>query len=317
VCKRENKLEVFNVTPDATMTFKELSEWYLALPKIKALKSHVRSVIALDRFNEQLGQRLVKDIKPVDLENYQTTRKGQGLADATVDMEITAAKSVIRKAFDNDMVSGKVFKTFGNVRKILKIGSNKRDRVLTVDEADNLIANAPSYLKPILICAYETGMRRHAVFGLCWGAVNMKERLISLDETKNGRPRLIPMTERLFATLRGIPRDLREKHVFLLRGRPVVDIRESIEGTCERTGIEYGCTKDGFTLHSLRHTVNTDLRKAGVQESVINTIVGHVDNTMFARYNTIDLGDLRDAMGRMEAYRNGVRQNVSFESKIG
>jgi integrase len=225
-------------------------------------------------------------------------------------MEISAAKSVIRRAFENDMVSGKVFRTFKNVRKVLKIGSNVRDRVLTVTEADTLIAKAHSYLRPVLIAAYETGMRRHEVFGLCGDAVSMKEKLISLSETKNGRPRVVPMTERLFATLRAIPRDFRDKHVFLLRGRPIVDIRGAIEGACEKAGIQYGRSRDGFTLHSLRHTTNTDLRKAGVQESVINAIVGHIDNSMFGRYNTIELEDLRQAMTRLEAYRESVRQTV-------
>jgi integrase len=318
VCKKENKLEVFDVRPEATMTFKQLSDWYLSLEKVKALKSYVRTAIALNRFNEKVGHRLVKDIKPVDLENYQSARKAQRMADATVDMEVSSAKSVIRKAFDNDMVSGKVFKTFSNVRKILKVGSNIRDRVLSVSEADNLIENAPSHLMPILLTAYETGMRRQEVFGLCWSAVNVKDRVISLGETKNGRPRMVPMTERLFATLKAIPRDLRDKeHVFLLRGKPVVDIRDSIEAACERVGIEYGCTKDGFTLHSLRHTVNTDLRKAGVQESVINAIIGHVDGSMFGRYNTIDLEDLRQAMTRLEAYRNDVRQIVRQKAQVG
>jgi hypothetical protein len=69
VCKRENKLEVFSVTPDATMTFRELSEWYLDLEKVKALKSYDRIVYALDRFNDRLGPMLVKEVKPVDLEN--------------------------------------------------------------------------------------------------------------------------------------------------------------------------------------------------------------------------------------------------------
>ena len=317
VCKRENKLDVFDVRPEATMTFKELSEWYLKLEKVKALKSHVRTVIALNRFNERLGHKLVKDIKPVDLEDYQAARKAQGMADATVDQEVSAAKSVINKAFDNDMVSGKVLKTFKNVRKILKAGANVRDRVLSVTEAEALISNAMSHLKPILITAYETGMRRMEILDLTWDRVNMKDRLITLGETKNGRPRVVPMTERLYVTLKGIPRDLRNRHVFLYNGKRMTDIRDSIETACKDAGIKYGRSKDTFTLHSLRHTVNTDLRKAGVQESVIDAIVGHVNNTMFGRYNTIDVEDMRQAMSKLEDYRKSVRQTVRQEAQVG
>ena len=71
-----------------------------------------------------------------------------------------------------------------------------------------------------------------------------------------------------------------------------------------------------FELNSLRHTVNTDLRRAGVQESVISAILGHVNNTMFGRYNTIDVDDLRQAMSKLEFYRNGIRQNVRQADQV-
>jgi hypothetical protein len=48
------------------------------------------------------------------------------------------------------------------------------------------------------------------------------------------------MTERLFATLKVIPRDFRDRHVFLLRGKPMADIRGAIQGSCEKAGIGYG-----------------------------------------------------------------------------
>ena len=315
-CRKENKLDVFDVRPEATMTFQQLSEWYLKQDKVQSLKSYDRIKGALDRFNERLGHMLVKDIKAVDIENYQVARKKEGRADATVDQEVGAAKTVVNKAFNNDMVSGRVLRTFKSVHGLLKSGSNERDRVLSVSEADALITDATTHLKPILIAAYETGMRSEEVLGLCWSQVNMKERLINLGETKNGRPRVVPMTSRLCATMKGIVRDIRDNHVFLYKGKPVGNIRGSLTIACERAGIEYGLSKDKFTFHSLRHTVNTDLRRAGVQESVISAILGHVNNTMFGRYNTIDVDDLRQAMSKLEFYRNGIRQNVRQADQV-
>jgi integrase len=193
------------------------------------------------------------------------------------------------------------------------------DRILGVSEAEALIAVTTGDIKPVLITAYETGMRRTEILELTWDRVNVKDKIISLGETKNGRPRVLPMTDRLYTTLRTIPRDIRDKHVFLSNGKPIEEIglRRSITTACEKAGILYGRSKDGFTLHNLRHTVNTDLRRAGVQESVINAIVGHVDNTMFGRYNTIDLEDLRQAMNKLEAYRGVVRQTVRQDAHVG
>ncbi|MBW2557531.1 MAG: tyrosine-type recombinase/integrase [Deltaproteobacteria bacterium] len=51
--------------------------------------------------------------------------------------------------------------------------------------------------------------------------------------------------------------------------------------------------KGGFVFHDLRHTFNTNMRKASVPESVIMEITGHSTRSTFDRYNTIDEGDLR------------------------
>jgi integrase len=43
------------------------------------------------------------------------------------------------------------------------------------------------------------------------------------------------------------------------------------------------------------------MRKAGVPESVIMKITGHSSRSMFDRYNTVDEGDLRQAIEQMKA----------------
>ena len=302
--RKENKL--LDIEKDTRMSFKELSEWYLSLEKVKALSSCWRVELALKRFNETFGQTLVGQIKSADLEEYQIRRKNEGVTDATVDQEVGAAKTAIRKAFDNDLVSGDTIKVFKRVKKLLKTNSNARDRVLSPEEFNGLIESANRHLKAILLTAYWTGMRKGEILGLRWNRIDMKERLIRLkpEDTKTGQPRKIPIGAALFEVLQGIPRGIPlDKHVFLYRRKPVNDIRGSLKEASAGTGIPYGrFTENGFIFHDLRHTFNTNARKAGVQESVINAIVGHADNSMFARYNHIDREDLRFAMRKLERY---------------
>ena len=52
----------------------------------------------------------------------------------------------------------------------------------------------------------------------------------------------------------------------------------------------------------MRHTFNTNMRKAGVPESVIMEITGHSSREMFDRYNTVDEGDTRKAVEQLEGY---------------
>ena len=70
------------------MTFKELSEWYLNLYKVKALSSYWLIKLSLDKFNSVFAEMVVTQIKPADLEEYQAKRKKEGKADATIDHEI-------------------------------------------------------------------------------------------------------------------------------------------------------------------------------------------------------------------------------------
>jgi len=102
----------------------------------------------------------------------------------------------------------------------------------------------------------------------------------------------------------------------LFKGRPVKDIRTALRKACKQAGIEYGrFAKSGFVFHDLRHTFNTNMRKAGVPESVIMKITGHSTREMFDRYNTIDQEDTREAVGRLETFLASVDQNVDQDQK--
>ena len=318
VQKRENR--IFDIKPESKMTFNELTKWYMDLEKVKNLAYYPTLKICLDRFNEEFGSMIVSQIKPADLENYQARRKGQGRADQTVDQEIGSAKAMINKAFENDLVGGDTLKAFKRVRKLLKRNANARKKILAPNQFNRLMEHLPLHTKWILATAFYTGMRSREVLSLTWSKVSLKDRTIQLEakDTKDREPRLIPICNGLYEILNGIPRALHDDHVFLYRGnagkkpgRPVKNIRKSLANSCEKAGIPYGrFMRDGFVFHDLRHTFNTYMRKAGVQESVIMDITGHSTREMFDRYNTIDADDKKDAINRFEGFLHNTSATV-------
>jgi len=68
-------------------------------------------------------------------------------------------------------------------------GENGRDRWLTPEEADRLIAAATSHLQALIRFALTTGCRAREITGLEWYRVDLKRRTAWLDQTKNGTPR--------------------------------------------------------------------------------------------------------------------------------
>lgn len=150
--------------------------------------------------------------------------------------------------------------------------------------------------------------------------VSLKDRTIQLEakDTKDREPRTIPICDSLYRILKTIPTAIHDNHVFLYRGRtgkkrgrPLTNIRRSLSHACREAGILYGrSVKDGFIFHDLRHTFNTNMRKAGVQESVIMEITGHSTREMFDRYNTVDVEDGKEAVRRLESFLDRETKNI-------
>ncbi|MGA9476924.1 MAG: tyrosine-type recombinase/integrase, partial [Desulfobacterales bacterium] len=119
--------------------------------------------------------------------------------------------------------------------------------------------------------------------------------------------RNIPICNELFKILQAMPNRIKasgkDNHVVQHKGSPVRDIRDGLRKACEGAKITFGrFTPNGFIFHDLRHTFNTNMRKAGVPESVIMAITGHATREMFDRYNTIDGEDTRKAVDQYEAF---------------
>ena len=75
-------------------------------------------------------------MKRTDLENYQEQRLETGIAPATIDKEVSIAKTMVTKAFDDDRIGGDVLKAFRTVKKKLKKGANARTRTISRHQKD-------------------------------------------------------------------------------------------------------------------------------------------------------------------------------------
>jgi integrase len=319
--KRENR--IFDIKPEAKMTFNELTGWFLDLEKVKTKAYYPTLRYNLASFNAEFGNVIVNQIKPADLENYQAKQKKAGYSDSYVDQQIGAARTMIYKAFDNDLVGGDLLKVFRKAKKLLKRDSNRRDRVLSYpDEYGRLMATLPHHMRPIVETAFWTGMRRGEIMSLTWDKVDLEKRMIRLEtkDTKEGKPKKVPISKTLLAVLMQLPNRLRtgnaDNHAFHYRGESIKgDIRKSLENACKEANIPYGrFEQGGFIFHDLRHTFTTIARRAGVPRNVIMTITGHTANDMNFRYDTIDEEDLLKAIDQIEAYLANVSKNVSRDS---
>jgi integrase len=317
--------------PEATMTFDQLGVWYLGLKSVKKLATYDRIRGCISNFNKVFGSQIVGEIKPIDLEDYQDSREEQGLAPASIDMELSIVKTMITKAFDNDMVGGRSLKPFRKIKRKLKKGSNARDRTLSLQEylalttgthtvkykirsktKETVKPNAPAHLKPILIVAYHTGMRHGELLGLQWSHIDHKGFIrLPASMVKEDKPKSIPLNKYAREALESLPRHLHHDYVFTYQGQPIKKLGRSFQSACKNAGVPYGRkTENGVTLHDFRASFDTNMDRAGVSESCRKVILGHTLAGMDRHYLRLSEDDLTEAIVRYTTYFDDQLQNV-------
>lgn len=318
--KRENR--IFDMLPESKMTYEELAEWYLDLKSVKKLASWDRVKLALNNFNKVFGEMKVVNTKPIGLENYQCARTEQGLSPATIDMEIKIAQTAVTKAFDNDMIDGRALKAFRKVKRKLKKGSNARKRILTSDEYLRLIDNALPHLRPILITAYNTGMRAGELRLLKWSYIDRKEGFIRLPAkvTKEKRAKSIPINHHVARILDSITHALLHDFVFTYRGRCISHkggLKKSFATSCRKANIPCGRkVENGFIFHDIRRTVKTNMLNAGVDKVHRDVILGHSIEGMDVHYLAPSEDTLRDAMVRYTEWLDCELDSASVDQAV-
>ena len=313
--KRENR--IFDMLPDTFTTYNELAEWFLALESVKELKSYDRLCGLVANFNKVFGDRLINNVMNVDLENYQLKRKNQGLKPRTVDYEIQTAQRMVTKVFENRKISGDAVLTFKSIKKMLKKNANTRARTISIDEYVNLVKGAADHLKPFIIIAYNTGMRKGEIRKLRWKDVDWKEMFIRLPAriTKENKPKDIPINCNVEAVLKAVkpqrPRAVDSDYhdfVFTYNKEPITHkdgLNRSFKTACKNAGIAYGMNApDGIIFHDIRRTVKTNMLTADVKKEYRDMIFGHRPQDMDARYIVPSKDELTKAMNQYTAWLN-------------
>jgi integrase len=144
-------------------------------------------------------------------------------------------------------------------------------------------------LKPLIVLAIETGMRRGELLDLRWEHVDLKLRVAHLPVTKNGNPRDIPLSRRAVTILEKLRLGgTKHQRVFPMTGNAV---RLAFEHLRVRAGMS------DFHFHDLRHEAISRLFELGLNIAEVSAISGHRELKMLARYTHLRAADLVARLG--------------------
>jgi len=280
------------------MTFARWAEIYLeryAKDK-RSVDEDRRHVGVLSEF---FGNLLLSQITKTKVEESKQIRKGRLTYKGTpvsasyCNRELEVLRHLLRLATEEEIIPAappvRLYKT-----------NNARERVLSTEEYQRLLATSPRHLQRIIICAYETGMRAGEIKGLTWDKVDFKIGFVRLtaEDTKTNEKRAIPISPILQETLEEIRKEQREGkvtpiggHVFAWGGRAMSEgWKRAFQTACRNAKI------DGLRFHDIRHTFVTRKVKEGWDYKRIMAITGHKTFAVFQRYNNPSEEDVKEVV---------------------
>lgn len=293
----------FPKLPGTEMIFRELKERYMNehSPK-KSAKQHIRDRGIFDNhLLSYFGDHVLTDITPDLVSAYKQKRYKEKAKAGTINRELV----LLKHCFSMACGEWKLLKD--NPIKEVRLEKEPKGRVryLTDEEFKKLYNACKDWLKPIVLVAKHTGMRRENILSLKWGQVDLFGRVILLEDTKNGERLSVPLNETMLELFKSLSkvRPIKSSYVFCRPdGKRYVEIKWTFQKALESAGIE------NFRFHDLRHCFASSLVQDGVSLYEVQELLGHKDGRMTQRYAHLDHSkNLLKAVLRLDKEKSSVQ----------
>jgi len=262
--------------PKRAVKVGELADLYLANSRQKRSLGSDKSRIEAD-LKPFFGKLDVNGVTPLKVEEYRNSRLDAGVKKSTTNRELALLKVMFSKAIDWGICSINPVKKV----RLFPENGNLKDRILAPEEEARLLEASPDYLRPILVVALNTGMRRGEILKLEWANVDLQRRQILVTGTKSGKDRIIPINSDLFPVLEDLKKQ-NGTHGYVFpnpkTGKSLQDIKHAFEKACAKAEVK------GFRFHDCRHTFGTRLVHRGVDLITVKDLLGHSTVKVTERY---------------------------------
>lgn len=307
--------------PEASKTFPNKKDALLWAKKteaemergvwLRAKQSDVNLGVALERYSQEVtlkkkgaGRELnrikhlmayeittkkLSSVRAADVAIFRDQLVHKGYAPATVKKFLEVLSVVFntaRSEWGYEILTNPVTQ----VRK--PIVKNARTRRLSIAEKERLIAAADQHvggwLRPVIILAIETAMRRGEIAQLKMEDIDLKKCIATLFDTKNGDSRTIPLSSKAVAAINELGGG---KTAGLLVGVRADAITGAFHTAVKRAGLH------DLRLHDMRHEAVSSLFEKGLNPLEVATISGHKTLSMLQRYTHLEAVNLVKRLG--------------------
>ena len=176
---------------------------------------------------------------------------------------------------------------------------NARVRFLSDDERARLLTACRAQSNDLFVAvvlSLSSGCRKMESMGLTWSQIDFERRQFTLDHTKNGESRTVPLTGLAYDLLLERFQNRRMDTDLVFPGRDpakVVDLRTPFDNALKEAGIT------DFCWHDLRHSCASYLAMSGASLLEIGAVLGHKSANMTKRYAHLSVSHTANILSNM------------------
>ena len=251
----------------ATPEFREFVEKYWKLDGSRLKARGLRGV--LERFKDAFGGKRLAEISSAEVQGYYNETENRTTV-ATANRQANFLSAIFSRAKEWGDLSG------DNPVKKVRRGreENRRLRFLSEDEIVSLLSASSLRLRPVIVCALLTGMRRGEILNLYWENVSIEHATIYILQSKSGKLRELPIAR----TLRDVLIALGPKTTGPVFEIPEITMRVHFQKALMTAEIL------NFRFHDLRHTFASHFIMKTGDLPALQKLLGHSTPEMTQRY---------------------------------
>ncbi len=152
------------------------------------------------------------------------------------------------------------------------------------------------HLRPLVMVALNTGLRRGELLGLTWDSVNFPAKILTVTAAtaKSGHTRRMPLNREALEVLKAWrARQGKDAGQFVFPGR---EGERMTHISTSWASLVKGANLKNFRLHDCRHHFASKLVQAGVDLYTVKELLGHSEIAMTERYSHLAPDNLRKAV---------------------
>lgn len=297
-----------------------------------ALEHLRRGDVAVARLKADFAKWLEEPLSSFNvwrIESWRRDRLKGGTKPVTLNRQIDTLKAALRKAVDWEIIAAHPLRGL----KRLKVDADERVRYLTADEENRLrdalakreaamraardrgnewrrvrnkdllptrSATFVDHMRPLVLTALNTGLRRGELFSLRWSDIDLQGAILTVRAAaaKSGDSRRVPLNDEAAGILRDWKKQSADTSAEALvfpgdDGARLTNVNKGWATVAKLAKLQ------GFRFHDLRHTFASKLVQKGVDLNTVRALMGHADIKMTLRYGHLAPGNLAAAVAKL------------------